>query len=75
MLLDTYYDGIEIHRREKIIYARFLSPHRVISTCRAAGGMHDDLVCQAMAIGFRDKWVWPAACGAEEKIDALATRN
>jgi adenosylcobinamide amidohydrolase len=43
MLLGTYYDGVEIHREEKIIYARFLAPHRVISTCWAAGGLRDDL--------------------------------
>ncbi|WP_129628827.1 adenosylcobinamide amidohydrolase [Candidatus Oscillochloris fontis] len=44
MLLATYYDGVEIHRAEKIIYARFLTPHRVISTCRSsAGGIHDHL--------------------------------
>jgi predicted ATPase len=37
MLIDTFYEGVEIHRREKIIFARFLHPHSVISTCRAAG--------------------------------------
>ncbi len=43
MLLGTYYDGVEIHREEKIVYARFLAPHRVISTCQSAGGLRDDL--------------------------------
>ena len=43
MLLGTYYDGVEVHREEKILYARFLVPHRVISTCAAAGGLRDDL--------------------------------
>ncbi|MGD0232869.1 MAG: adenosylcobinamide amidohydrolase [Syntrophorhabdales bacterium] len=43
MVLGTYYDGVEIHRKEKILYARFLVPHRVISTCGAAGGVRDDL--------------------------------
>ena len=43
MLLGTYYKGIEIHREEKIVYGRFLVPHRVISTCPAAGGIRDDL--------------------------------
>jgi len=43
MLLATYYDGVEIYREEKIVYARFLVPHRVISTCRAAGGLREDL--------------------------------
>jgi len=43
MHVGTYYDGVELHREEKIVYARFLAPHRVISTCSAAGGLHDDL--------------------------------
>ena len=43
MILGTYYKGVEIHREERIIYARFLVPHRVISTCPAAGGVRDDL--------------------------------
>lgn len=43
MLLGKFYDGLEIHREEKIVYARFLVPHRVISTCMAAGGLRDDL--------------------------------
>jgi len=43
MLLGTYYDGVEIHREEKIVYARFVVPHRVISTCRASGGLREDL--------------------------------
>ena len=45
MYLGSYYDGIELHRDEKIIYARFLTPHRVISTCSAAGGISDKLTC------------------------------
>ena len=43
MLLGAYYNGVEIYREEKIVYARFLVPHRVISTCHAAGGLRDDL--------------------------------
>ncbi len=43
MLIETCYDGVEIHREDRIIYARFLLPHQVLSTCRAAGGMRDDL--------------------------------
>ena len=43
MLIETYYNGVEIHREEKIIYAKFLHPHLVISTCRAAGGLQDGL--------------------------------
>jgi adenosylcobinamide amidohydrolase len=37
------YDGIEIHRKEKIIYVNFLVHHRVISTCGVNGGLRDDL--------------------------------
>ncbi len=43
MLIDTLYDGVEIHREEKIIYAKFLRPHRVISTCRVAGGLREEM--------------------------------
>ncbi len=43
MHLDTYYNGVELHRGDKIIYARFLEPHMVLSTCRAAGGLRRDL--------------------------------
>jgi adenosylcobinamide amidohydrolase len=43
MLIETYYDGVEIHREEKIIYAKFLRPHQVLSTCRAAGGLQQGL--------------------------------
>ena len=37
------YDGIEIHRKEKIIYVNFLVQHRVISTCGVNGGLRDDI--------------------------------
>ncbi|WP_310598614.1 adenosylcobinamide amidohydrolase [Desulfobulbus sp.] len=43
MRIDTFYHGVEIHREEKIIYARFLRPHDVLSTCRVAGGLRTDL--------------------------------
>jgi len=42
MILEKYYDGIEVHREEKIVYVKFLSPHRVISTDRIAGGLSDE---------------------------------
>ena len=42
MHLHTYYNGVEINRGDKIIYARFLEPHLVLSTCRAAGGLRRD---------------------------------
>lgn len=43
MLMDILYDGLELHREDKILYARFLKPHQVLSTCRAAGGLRTDL--------------------------------
>lgn len=43
MLLGEFYNGIEIHRREKIVIAEFRKPHRVISTCRVNGGLSDGL--------------------------------
>ena len=43
MLIETLYNGIEIHREDKIIYAKFLLPHQVISTCRVFGGLRDDM--------------------------------
>jgi adenosylcobinamide amidohydrolase len=43
MLIGRYYDGIEIYRQNKMVYAKFLCPHRVISTCRVNGGLRDDL--------------------------------
>ncbi len=43
MLIKTFYKGIEVHRKEKIIVVRFVVPHRVISTCRANGGLREDL--------------------------------
>jgi adenosylcobinamide amidohydrolase len=43
--LAEFYSGIEINREEKIVYARLISPHRVLSTCRSStGGLHDDLL-------------------------------
>ena len=45
MLLGSYYDGVELHREEKIVFARFLTPHHVISTCGVDGGLRDDLEC------------------------------
>jgi adenosylcobinamide amidohydrolase len=43
--LAEFYDGIEIYREEKIVYAWLITPHRVLSTCRStAGGLQDDLM-------------------------------
>ena len=45
MKLAEFYGGVEIYREEKIVYARLITPHRVLSTCRSsAGGLHDDLM-------------------------------
>ena len=43
MLWAAFYDGVEIYREEKIVYAKCLKPHQVISTCRIAGGIRNDL--------------------------------
>jgi len=43
MHLETYDDVLELHRNQKKIYARFLSPHRVLSTCRINGGLREDI--------------------------------
>ncbi len=43
MHIDTFYQGVELYRNDKILYARFLVPHRVISTCQVAGGIRDDM--------------------------------
>lgn len=45
MHITTWYNGVEIYREKRIIYAKFLEPHLVLSTCRVAGGMRDDLEC------------------------------
>ena len=45
MLIGKYYDGIEIHRGKKILYVKLLTPHRTISTCKANGGLREDLNC------------------------------
>ncbi len=39
MYLQTLYNGVELHREDKIIYGRFLEPHLVLSTCRSSGGL------------------------------------
>lgn len=43
MHIDTFYGEVELHRTDKILFAKFLSPHRVISTCQVAGGIREDL--------------------------------
>jgi adenosylcobinamide amidohydrolase len=43
MLIGKYYDGMELHREDKIVFAKFLSPHVVLSTSRSGGGYREDL--------------------------------
>lgn len=44
MKVAEFYGGIEVYREEKIVCARLLAAHRVLSTCRSSvGGMNDDL--------------------------------
>ncbi|MDR2422200.1 MAG: adenosylcobinamide amidohydrolase [Deltaproteobacteria bacterium] len=43
MLLANPYEGLEIHREEKLVYGRFLTPHAVLSTSRHNGGYREDL--------------------------------
>ncbi|MBC2607729.1 adenosylcobinamide amidohydrolase [Pelagicoccus albus] len=43
MKIGHFYDAVELHREEKIVYAKFLKPHRTLSTCRLNGGMREDL--------------------------------
>jgi len=40
--LKTLYGNVEVERKEKIIIVKFLSPHRIISTCRCDGGISED---------------------------------
>lgn len=45
MKLAEFYNGVELYREEKMVYARLVAPHRVLSTCRSCtGGLHDDLL-------------------------------
>ena len=39
------YGGVDVYRIQKMLVLRFNKPHRVISTCRVNGGLHDDLEC------------------------------
>ncbi len=43
MLLDTFFNAVELHRDDKFVALRFLSPHRVISTSFANGGLVEGL--------------------------------
>jgi adenosylcobinamide amidohydrolase len=43
MRLGTWYEGVELHRTGRLLYGRFLVPHRVLSTCQVRGGVREDL--------------------------------
>jgi adenosylcobinamide amidohydrolase len=43
MLLNTYFDAVELHRNDKFVALRFLTPQRVISTSLMNGGIADGL--------------------------------
>ncbi|MFT3960466.1 adenosylcobinamide amidohydrolase [Propionivibrio sp.] len=43
MLLNTYFDAIELHRNDKFVALRFRTPHRVISTGLDNGGIAEGL--------------------------------
>ena len=43
MLLNTYFEAIELHRNDKFVALRFRTPHRVISTSLDNGGVANDL--------------------------------
>lgn len=43
MHLATYYEGVALFRRDRALFGKFLRPHMVISTCRAAGGVQMDI--------------------------------
>ncbi len=51
MVLGRYYGAIEILRLGKVLAVHLLKPHRVLSTCRVAGGIREDLqwVCNHQA--------------------------
>jgi adenosylcobinamide amidohydrolase len=41
--LAAYYDGLELHLDGRLLTARFLMPHRTVSTCPVSGGLREDL--------------------------------
>ncbi len=43
MIIGVYYGDLEVHRIEKVVYGWMKSPHRVLSTCRANGGLREDI--------------------------------
>ncbi len=43
MVIGRLYEAVELTREEKIFYAEFLRPHRLLSSCRVNGGLREDL--------------------------------
>lgn len=43
MKLATFFDTLELHRDDRFVSLRFATPHRVLSTCPAHGGLVDGL--------------------------------
>lgn len=43
MIIGNYYNGLELHRKEKVIYGKMRQPHRTLSTCRTNGGLREDI--------------------------------
>ena len=43
MLLDSFYDAINLHRRDKVVLVKWDAPHRTLSTCPVNGGVREDL--------------------------------
>jgi adenosylcobinamide amidohydrolase len=43
MLLDSFYDAVKVHRRDKVIMVTWDSPHQTLSTCPVNGGIRRDL--------------------------------
>lgn len=42
MILQRYYESIEVIKKEKLLAVRLLQPHRVLSTCRVGRGFSED---------------------------------
>ncbi len=56
MLLRTFFDAVEVYRKEKMLIARFLKPFRSVSNCRTGGGFSSELeyVCNHQCCEPRD---------------------
>ncbi|OPX78770.1 MAG: Adenosylcobinamide amidohydrolase [Methanosaeta sp. PtaB.Bin039] len=71
MKLAEFYGGIELYREEKMVYAKLMTPHRVLSTCRSsAGGMHDDLMYL-----YNHQSCEPAGCHMNARMCRLAMES